>query len=395
MRITRFVAAAAGVVLAGGLAACSSSATTGSAQSSGRPVHGGILNVALYSDIQNINPITSEDPVAQLMWGNWWQYAVYATPNGQSLQPMLATSWTISPGYKTYTFQIRPRVRFSDGEPLTAQDVAWSWKYMISQPASQMNFLAAKIAAITAPGPLTVKVVFKAPYPYFLDDVSGFEAVIMPQALVQKEGWNAYLQHPVGTGPFVLTKWQHGAYIRVTRNSHYWQSGLPYLNGITYNVMPDDQSRITAVESGTAQIATQIPYNEVKPLSSRAGMRVANFPQSIDWNLVLNTLDPPLNNVLVRRAISLAINRPEVEQASLYGNGVAAKTFLPDPAGLDLRQPSPQPLPLRSRQSQGTARAGRGAQPASHPVARAGSGRGRHGRSDTGQPRRRRHPPQP
>jgi peptide/nickel transport system substrate-binding protein len=110
MRITRFFAAAAGIALAGGLAACSSSATIG-AQSSGRPVHGGTLNVALYSDIQNINPITSEDPVAQLMWGNWWQYAVYATPNGQSLQPMLATSWKISPGYKTYTFQIRPRVR--------------------------------------------------------------------------------------------------------------------------------------------------------------------------------------------------------------------------------------------------------------------------------------------
>ncbi len=343
MRISiRFLAAAAVVSLAGAVAACSSAATTGigSARSSGQPVHGGTLKVALYSDIQNINPITSEDPVAQLMWGNWWQYAVYATPNGQSLQPMLATSWSITSDYKTYTFQIRPGVEFSDGEALTAEDVAWSWEYMISQSAAQMNFLAPRIASITAPGPLTVRVVFKTPYPYFLDDVSGFEAVIMPKALVEKEGWSAYLRHPVGTGPFVLTSWQRGASIQVTRNPHYWQHGLPYLDGITYLVMPDDQSRITAVESGTADVATQIPYNEVRSLSSRPGMYVANFPQSIDWNMVLNTLDPPLNNVLVRRAISLAINRAELEQAALYGNGVAAKTFLPDPAGLTFADPA-------------------------------------------------------
>lgn len=316
------------------LGACSSYGTSsGGGETPARaPQRGGTLIFDIDTYPQDMNPYSPlADSISLAVFGAWWEFLVRPSQNGTSYQPRLASSYAISPDNRTYTFRLRQGVRFSDGTPLTSADVLFSLRRAFTDPNSQIAFVGPKIASMTAPDAHTVVIKLKRPWPYLLADLSGFNAAILPKQLIMREGYAAFLRHPVGTGPFMWSSASPGASITVVRNPYYWQKGRPYLNSIIFNVVPDESARASAVLGGQATLAEDPPLNQLAGLKSNPSVKVYAFPSAWVELVDLNVKKAPLGNQDVREAISLAIDRASIVRAGLFGYGTPATTFLVGP----------------------------------------------------------------
>jgi peptide/nickel transport system substrate-binding protein len=311
---------------------------SGSNSNSGALAKGGNLTFVIPAYPLGMDPLSPSADIAGLqVFDAWWEYLIRPTADGSGFEPRLAKSYTISADKKTYTFNLRPNVKFSDGSALTTTDVVTSLHNAFTDKGSQIAFLGSKIASIKAPDSSTVVVQMKAAWPYLLSDLAGFNAAILPQALIKKEGYAAFLKKPVGTGPFMLDSLDPGNSIKLVRNPHYWESGRPYLDSITFKVAQSDVARATAVTSGQADIAQDPPPNQLTALRANKSIDVLSLPLSLVETIDFNVKVAPFNNLKLRQAISLAIDRKAIVKSGLFGAGGAATTFIVGPPALTLQ----------------------------------------------------------
>jgi peptide/nickel transport system substrate-binding protein len=254
-------------------------------------------------------------------------------PGSQEPQPALAQSWSLSPNHLVYTFHIRPHVYFSNGEPLTAEDVVYSFKRQWLPTASAGPTLIGHGGAwksVNATGPLTVQLHLSSPRLATIGNLGLVETSIVPKKVVEREGEKEFALHPVGSGPFMVKSVSTG-YTTVTlvRNPHYWRAGEPYLDGLVFNSVAETNARILAVRSGGADIATAISFSQVASLRHTPGVRMLVRPQTSTDPVFLNNMSPPLNEVKVRQALNYATPREEIIKAVFKGMGEPAN----DPTG--------------------------------------------------------------
>lgn len=333
MTRSRGIAALLAVLLTA-LSACSSSGSTQNAGDA-KPSSGGNLIFDFATAPLDLDPSTSQDnDTSMQMWDAWFQYLVQPKAAGPGYAPMLASSYTVSADGLSYLFRIRPGVKFSNGQPLTAADVVFSLKRDIKPSISLLNFLNGYISGISAPSSSTVELKLKKPWPALLADLASPTAAIYPDnAFTAKSAAAFFARHPVGTGPFALTSEVPNTTYVVSRNTHYWDSAAkPHLSKITFQIVPQDTTRATAVLGGQADIAESPPANEVPSLKSNSSVRVSMVTSSIVELIALNLKKYPFTNQQVRQAVSLALNRAAIVKSGLFGYGVPATTFLAGPA---------------------------------------------------------------
>lgn len=312
------------VVVACGSGGSSSSSSSGSG---GNPVHGGNLIFAAVQDAQSMNNTTVFDNNSIWIFEQIFQPLYTVTNNGKGVMPWLATSYTVSPNKKTYTFQLRKGVKFSTGKPMTSADV----KFSIDQNRKATQgwaYLDTAIASVDDPSPETVVIHLKYPWAPLLADLSIFANGIVPNNY-GGETENEFYQHPVGTGPFKWDYWHKGSALKLVRNPYYWQPGKPYLNSVTWTDVPNDNTRELQLKGGQAQIDQTPAWSTVASLKSTPNVRMFLFPSTQTNYLAFNETVKPFQDVHVRRAISLAINRQALIKAVLFGNGKPANSLFP------------------------------------------------------------------
>jgi peptide/nickel transport system substrate-binding protein len=259
--------------------------------------------------------------------------------------PCLAKSWELSDDRKTYTFHLQPGVTFHDGSPFTADDVIFSLMKFNMEVAPRARAILQMITEATAPDPMTVKLTLSAPFEPFLlmFDVSAM--VIVSKKVYDGTDYRntPANQHPIGTGPFQFTEWQRGNFIRMTRYEKYWEPDEPYLDEIIYRIVPDSQSRSLALETGKVQLtgASDIEPFDVPRFRARPNLTVSTegwqYFSPLSW-IEINHRVKPLDDVRVRLAISLAIDRDFLVQKLWFGLGkpatgpIASTTRYYDPA---------------------------------------------------------------
>jgi peptide/nickel transport system substrate-binding protein len=328
------------------IAACSSSTTNTAA------TNGGNLTIAFDSYPQDMNPYSPTiDPQSLYIMDSWLQYLVEPSADGSQLVPTLASAYTISPDAKTYTFTLRQGVKFSNGSPMTTADVIYSLHQAFEQKGSQVNFLGGMEDSITAPDSQTVVVKLKSSWPYLLEDLSGFNAPILPASLVQSEGLDTFLKNPVATGPFVFSSAVAGDSVKVVRNKFYWEPGKPHLDSITFKVIGTDVGRADAVKGGQADIAVDPPLNQVPTLKSDSSVKLLTFPASDLISIIVNAKQAPLTNPQVRRALAIGIDRNAIVQAALFGTGTPANSFIVPPGSQTFLDPTFQGFPFDQNQA--------------------------------------------
>jgi peptide/nickel transport system substrate-binding protein len=295
------------------------------------PVHGGALVYERQAATETLDPLNPKNGNGDIFAYNLiYSGLVRSDPTGQTnnIVPSLAQRWTISSDGKTYTFFLRPGLKFSNGQPVTADDVAWTLnRFGNPKINSIMAAVAGGFGHATAVNGTTVKVQLTRPVAAFLYDISIWPAFILPKNLVEKEG-AAFYNHPVGTGPFMVQKFVKGSYITMVRNPHYWESGKPYLNSVRYNFVSDSNTRILAVESGAAQEMDVVPFSQVDTLRGTKDITVQSAKVPLFLGLWLNHARKPFTDLNVRKALQYAIDRPLLNKEIFDNLGVIPNTVL-------------------------------------------------------------------
>ncbi|MCL2898405.1 ABC transporter substrate-binding protein [Brenneria tiliae] len=241
-------------------------------------------------------------------------------------KPWLASSSADSDGGLTWTFKLRPGVKFSDGKPLNAEDVVFSLQRHVANGSGIP--LLAPIASITAPDAGTVVIRLKEPYPALLADISAVSNGILP-ANFGGAGEEAFFKHPVGTGPFAFKSWEPGGTVTLKKNANYWNPGKPFFDEIAFTVVPDENQRVQQLLAGQIDVIDNLPPVRYAELTKNADVTVSRGESWVIQILQFNTKDPHFSDVHVRRAVDLAIDRAALAKATSYGTSVPGASLLP------------------------------------------------------------------
>jgi peptide/nickel transport system substrate-binding protein len=329
------IAGSAATLLGSVVAPAASASPRGALRAAGRvlanataPKQGGTLRFA-----RSIGP-TTLDPANTIIAGDIYTLdkifePLFVTNPAGQLVPWLASSYTVSPDHKTFTFALRPGVKFSNGKPLAAEDVVFSINRSRTNSAGPLSFLDFAIASITAQG--TSNVVFKLSQPWapFLSDISVFANAILP-ANFGGQSEKDFFNNPVGTGPFTVSGFTPDASsLTLKRNPTYWRAGRPYLDSVEFLYVDNDNQRVLQAQGGEADIIDTVPPADVASLKNSSGLSLELFPAWQVDLLVMNEKLPQFADRHVRRAITYAIDRPALVHAASFGTAAPGGSFFP------------------------------------------------------------------
>ena len=311
--------------------------TTAPALAADAPKRGGTLAMARIGDVVSFEPVFPSDNMS--IWAKLlvFQLLIRTNAAGDSVEPDLAERWDISTDKRTYTFHLRPNVAFSDGSPVTSEDVVFSFDRVIHGKDTPWGSLYPKLTMET-PDAATIVFKLQEDYAPFLAAVSLHGACIVPKAYFTKLGAKDFGEKPIGSGPFQMTLWKKGDSITFDRNPHFWNPAKPYLDRVVLSIIADDNVRMLKVQAGDIDVATFVPFNQINKLKRVSGLEVQVAPYDrIDW-LQFNNKLPLFQDVKIRQALNYAVNKDAIIKAVLFGYGEAPTSFLPKMYLTDLEQ---------------------------------------------------------
>ena len=248
-----------------------------------------------------------------------------------SMEPALATDWTISDDGLTWTFNLREGVTWHNGREFTADDVVYSYERIMDPEVAAANaFRFASVEEVVAVDDITVEINLTRPTPNLLVNIGGFKGMaIVPQETVDDGSIDTT---PVGTGPFRFVSFTPGDGVVLERNDDYWRAdeGLPHLEGVQFRAIPDATVKLTALQTGEVHWVDSVPPAEIEALAGSDDVVLEQVPGGDYHYFALNQAREPFDNPDVRRAIAMAIDRGEITEAATFGAGTANQTAIPE-----------------------------------------------------------------
>ncbi|WP_196810974.1 ABC transporter substrate-binding protein [Arthrobacter sp. 35W] len=303
----RYTGTLALLALVGGLlTGCMPATTSGSAKDSQ-------ATIALPAEPSNTDPIMTRSIAAWNMYYAMYDGLTRITADGKVV-PGLATDWKHNADLSEWEFTIRPGVKFHNGEELKPSDIVYTYSTILGSEKSTNRPAVAMVKSVTAEADNVVKFTLKNPFSAWLNQVATIG--IVPQDVYTKEGDN-FVNAPVGTGPFKFSAWQRGVSYSLERNGDYW-GDKPALDKVTFSFVGAEDARVSGVESGTLN-AGAIPPNQVPVLKNSTQATVISSPSNGSVFLGMNSKAAGLEDVRVRQAISLAIDRDEIIKGLMGG----------------------------------------------------------------------------
>ena len=244
------------------------------------------------------------------------------------IEPVLAESWTTTSDGRTWTFKLRRGVKFHHGRELVADDVKFTYDRVMDAnigSGGRGYFLA--VDAIEAPDKYTVRIHTKQPTASLLAALAGNWSAIVPRDEYEKRG--DLRRTAIGTGPFILQEWVPQSYLKARKNPDYWDKGKPYVDAVEIKIIPDEANVIAQLRTGNIHHAllednkNYLLVKEDKRLTALRGARLG-----FDC-LIMNLGHKPFDDVRVRQAISLAIDRNEILQVAASGLGQVTGPLTP------------------------------------------------------------------
>lgn len=292
------------------------------------PRHGGLLKMGVVQDITTFDPhVFSGVVYCQAQMNVYDQLVTYAT-NGD-LTPQLAVSWETEDS-QVYVFHLREGVKFSNGNPLTADDVVYSFERILNPDtvASRREAML-QIDEVEAVDNLTVKITLEQPNGLFLGDLAVYGCSMVDKEWAEAGG--NYTEQMMGTGPFMLSAFEKGVQYSFVRNPNYWEEGKPYLDGFVLVFIENATTRVNALKNGEVDLADFIPWAEMPGLGSSEEFKLVTAHSTLMF-VRLNSNREPLDNRLVRQALNYAIDRELINTLAWGGFGMPLKAGL-IPAG--------------------------------------------------------------
>ncbi len=302
------------------------------------PQYGGIMKVAIQGDPPSLDMHQESTFLVMIPFGNVYNTLIKFHPHRHNdIVGDLAESWTSSEDGLTHTFKLRQGVKFHDGSDFTSADAKASWEKICFPPKGTISHKRAiyrMVDKIEAPDPYTV--VFKLHYPA----ASFIPLMALPYNFIYSkakldEDPNWYKKNAMGTGPFKLKTIRRGSFIEMERNDNYWKEGMPYLDGIKYFMIKDTSARAKSVRTGRTDVELRgFPPAEVEAMQKQMGDKLTvAYPRiNLQWGVAFNVTKKPFDDVRVRKALSLAIDRYDMAKVldPLSGLSIVGGVMHPD-----------------------------------------------------------------
>jgi peptide/nickel transport system substrate-binding protein len=255
-----------------------------------------------------------------------------------SIVPDLAESWAWSADQKTLTFKLRQGVKWHDGKPFTSADVKCTFDMLMGKSPQKFRKNPRKswydqVVDVTTNGDSEASFNLKRPQPALLALLASGYSPIYPCHVSPAE----MRVHPIGTGPFKFVEFKANESIKLTRNPDYWKKGLPHLDGIEFTIIPNRSTAILAFVAGKFDMTfpTEVSIPLLKDVQSQDPKAVCVVePDNVSTNIIVNSTAPPFDNLDIRRAMALAIDRKAFIKILFEGQADIGGTMLPAPAGL-------------------------------------------------------------
>ncbi|HEX9940595.1 MAG TPA: ABC transporter substrate-binding protein [Thermoanaerobaculia bacterium] len=246
--------------------------------------------------------------------------------------PQLATSWEWSPDHKTLTFHLRDDVVWTDGVPVTAEDVRWTWQAQINRDVAwELADSKQWITDVEVVGPHTVRYHYSRVYAKQLLDAN--EGAIVPKHAWERlpfsqwrQNGDWFKQHRVANGPFTIASWKPQQQIVLQRNDRYYEKGLPRLDRVVLRQIPDQAAGLTQLLNGELDFVTQIAPSDVPRVQANPRLEMIAYWFNLYVFIGWNNDRPLFKDPEVRRALTLAIDRKTIVDTLLGPYGRVASS---------------------------------------------------------------------
>ncbi|WP_134680420.1 ABC transporter substrate-binding protein [Paracoccus ravus] len=289
---------------------------------------GGVLSIGRREDSSTFDPIATAQNIDFWVFSNVFDVLVRVDKAGQELLPGLAESWEVSSDGLSYTFHLRP-AKFSDGTAVTSEDAAYSLTRIRDSELSLWSDSYKIIKDIQTPDPQTLIVTLSGPSAPFLSTLAMPGASIVSKAAMEALGPEGFAEKPVGSGAFMLDEWLRGDRVKLKKNPEYWDAANVDLDGVEWRSIPDDNTRMLAVQAGELDAAIYVPFSRVAELQKDDNLAVVIDPSTREDHLLMNQEHAPLDNAKVREAIDYAIDKQAIIDTVTFGLGEVANSYIP------------------------------------------------------------------
>ena len=255
-----------------------------------------------------------------------------------SIIPELATSWSWSDDRTRLTFKLREGVRWHDGKPFTAKDVKCTWDALIGNSEDRMRKNPRKpwyenLKEISVGSDTEVTFRLGRPQPSLLMMLAAGYSPVYPCHVSARD----MRTQPIGTGPYRFVELRQNQVVKLVKNPDYWKPGLPYLDGIEFNIIRDRSTRVLALAAGEVDMSSpgDITMPLVKQLEAQAPAVICHVaPTIINTNVMLNRTKPPFDKPELREAVMLSLDRDAFNTILNDGMGRKGGALLAPPEGV-------------------------------------------------------------
>jgi peptide/nickel transport system substrate-binding protein len=318
----------------------------GAAAAAGPPQTGGMAVVAVTSDFQAFNPVvnthaTTDDVIRFMLFTPLIQY-----DEKLNARPWLAQSWELSD--TSVVFHLRNDVKWHDGQPVTAEDVKFTFDLAKDTTTASLigSAYLGLVKSATVIDPYTIRFGFTAPHAQALDD---FWWAPIPRHLLKDTpptqlSQAPYNRQPVGSGPFRFAAWKPNETLTLEANTAFpaGLGGRPRLDRVVFRIIPEPTTMVTELVNGTTDvIGWTLQPDQAVQVQGQAGLQLRHFPSREFTYLAWNGTREPFNDPAVRRAMGMAIDRASIIKGLMRGFAVPAAGMIPSWSPMSSQAPAP------------------------------------------------------
>ena len=310
------------------------------------------IRVGFTTDALTLDPANHRDRETETIIRNMYDGLLTRTPSMEVI-PELAVSWK-QIDLQTFEFQLRRGVKFHSGDEMTAEDIRYTFERLTKKGGlgngltSPRQSLLAPLKEIKVVGKYAVHFILDQPWP-FLPAMLPLQEVVSKK-FVERVGTKKMATHVNGTGPFKLLQWNKGKSIIMERFEHYYGGALAIppvgkacVSKVIFEVIPDNEARVSALLSGKVDIINELPMSALKRVHANPKTRVAKVRGTRTFFVVLNNTKPPFNDLRVRKALNHSINKQLLVNELIGGHATAVNGVLsPDAFAFNSKLPAYQ-----------------------------------------------------
>ncbi len=308
---------------------------------------GTTITYGLEGDVRGLEPALSYDFTANPVVCNISEGLMMFTPEG-GLEPLVADSFEQTDEV-TYVYTLRDGVVFSDGSPVTIDDVVASIARVrdpeVAGPLAWMYDVPE--AAVEATDDRTLTITLATPSALFRYVTATTAGHVIPAAAIEQYGMDL-LRNPIGTGPYMLENWTAGTEIALVKNPNYWQEGKPHFERFVFKIVEEGTTRVTGLRTGELTMIGNVPPDQIEAVT---GFENVNFQEVVGYTI--NKIEfrndqPPFDDVNIRKAVCHSVPLADIMENIVGVNGVQARntTVPPNMPGSASEELEPVPYDL-------------------------------------------------